>query len=241
MERFVAATLEDTTVRVARCKWRVGYTLTGHGVGCVSGFFPDGALLASGSFDKTVRLWGVSDGKLLHTLEGHTASVLGVAFSPDGRTLASGSVDETVRLWQVTDGSPIRVLQGHADFVYAVAFSPDGKTLASGGADNAVRLWDLEKLSAEETPAGTGDSITVQNEAEHQAVSSDCRQCHHSRGKIEPPRVIELSCEGCHTARIGQAWCIAFHRSTSITSTPIIYSPINELSGCLWAIMRLRL
>ena len=202
MERFVAATLEDTTVRVARCKWRCCYTLTGHGVGCVVGFFPDGALLASGSFDKTVRLWGVSDGKLLHTLEGHTASVLGVAFSPDGRTLASGSVDETVRLWQVTDGSPIRVLQGHADFVYAVAFSPDGKTLASGGADNAVRLWDLEKLSAEETPAGTGDSTSVQNEAEHQAVSSDCRLCHHPHGNIESPRVIELSCEGCHTARL---------------------------------------
>jgi hypothetical protein len=194
-------------------------------------FSPDGSLLASGSFDKTVRLWSVSDGKLLHTQEGHTASVLGVAFSPDGKTLASGSVDGTVRLWRVADGSPIRVLQGHTDFVYAVAFSPDGKTLASGGADNAVRLWDLEKLSTEETTAGTGDNTTVQNEAEHQAISSDCRRCHHPRGKIEPPRVIELSCEGCHTAGIGQSWCIAFPRSTSVASTPITYSPTNELSG----------
>ncbi|MCJ7435359.1 MAG: WD40 repeat domain-containing protein, partial [Anaerolineales bacterium] len=231
--QFVVAALDDTTVRV----WRVAngellYTLTGHEgwVRCLA-FSPDGALLASGSFDKTVRLWSVADGKLLHTLEGHTASVLGVTFSPDGKTLASGSVDGTARLWQAADGSPIRVLQGHTDFVYAVAFSPDGKTLATGGADNAVRLWDLEKLSAEETTAGTGDNPTVQNEAEHQAVSSDCRLCHHPRGKIEPPRVIELSCEGCHTAGIGQAWCIAFPRSTSVTSTLITYVPTNELSG----------
>jgi WD40 repeat protein len=48
-----------------------------------------------------VRLWRVADGALLRTLEGHTSSVWGVAFSPDGQTLASGSGDETVRLWKL--------------------------------------------------------------------------------------------------------------------------------------------
>jgi len=64
-------------------------------------FSPDGQTLASGSDDTTVRLWQVSDGTLLRTLEGHTDTVLSVAFSPDGQTLASGSWDRTVRLWEL--------------------------------------------------------------------------------------------------------------------------------------------
>ena len=67
-----------------------------------------GQTLASGSRDSTVRLWRVSDSALLRTLEGHTWSVLSVAFSPDGYgrsaaapLLASGSADGTVRLWGV--------------------------------------------------------------------------------------------------------------------------------------------
>ena len=65
-------------------------------------FSPDGQILASDSFDNTIRLWRVSDGSLLRTLEGHTSDMWRpVAFSPDGRTLASGSMDGTIRLWGV--------------------------------------------------------------------------------------------------------------------------------------------
>src|SRR5438132_253227 len=64
-------------------------------------FSPDGALLASGSDDDTVRLWDAATGKATATLKGHADSVLGLAFSPDGRVLASASADDTVKLWDV--------------------------------------------------------------------------------------------------------------------------------------------
>jgi WD40 repeat protein len=78
-------------------------------------FAPDGATLVSGSYDRTVRLWRVADGALLHTLKGHTGTVESVAFAPDGALLASASGDHIVRLWRVADGVLLLSLQGNRD------------------------------------------------------------------------------------------------------------------------------
>jgi tetratricopeptide (TPR) repeat protein len=101
-------------------------------------------LLATGSRDRTVKLWDPVTHQVLRTLEGHGAGVRSVAFSPDGRRLLSGGEDGTVRLWDVATGTPLRRFEGHAGAVNAVAFAPDGRRGLSGGEDKTARLWDLE-------------------------------------------------------------------------------------------------
>ena len=103
---------------------------------------PDGKTLASGSSDKTVKLWDLATGKLFATLQGHTETVYSVAWSPDGKTVASGSFDKTVKLWESATGKLLATLQGHTGEVESVAWSPDGKILASGSRDETVRLWE---------------------------------------------------------------------------------------------------
>ena len=118
--------------------------IVGHTEDVISvAFSPDGSMLASGSLDRTVRLWEVSTGLHLRTFTGHSRFVISVAFSPDGTTLASGSQDGTVRLWEVSTGLHLRTFTGHSGFVLNVAFSPDGQTLASGSLDRTVRLWEV--------------------------------------------------------------------------------------------------
>ena len=107
-------------------------------------FRPNGVMLASVSWDQTVRLWNVKTERLLHTLRGHTAEVASVAFSPDGQTLASASWDATIRLWSPNTGKLKRTLPGHTGGVTSVAFSPDGQTLASGSANSTIQLWNAK-------------------------------------------------------------------------------------------------
>ena len=124
-------------------------------------FKPNSYLLASGSYDDTIRIWDVGDrDNLRHvrTLWGHTGTVSSVAWSPDGRTLASASYDGTVRLWNPNNGINFAVLRGHKESVRSVAWSPNGRTLASGSNDGTVCLWDADTYNRLRVLQGTVDT-----------------------------------------------------------------------------------
>jgi WD40 repeat protein/serine/threonine protein kinase len=110
-------------------------------------FSPDGKLIASASWDKTIIVWDAETGKVvLPPLIGHTDGVTSMAFSPDGTLLASSSQDGFVILWDVQTGQPVgEPLQAVADASWSVAFNNDGSLLATGKADGTIELWTLNR------------------------------------------------------------------------------------------------
>lgn len=140
--------------------WKPVRKMTGH-ENYVLGlaFDPDGKYLASGSFDKSVRLWDVSTGKHKYSFDGHTDAVRSVSFSPDGKYLASGSADDSVRLWDISNGEILPKLE-HADGVGSLAFHPDGKILATGSYYKSVGLWDVSTGKPLNNEIGHKDAVT---------------------------------------------------------------------------------
>ncbi|KAL9085488.1 MAG: hypothetical protein Q9159_004683 [Coniocarpon cinnabarinum] len=162
---LIASASADATVKIwDSVTGRPLHTLRGHlaGVSCLawspiptssahSAFAPSlvsqggDFLLATGSDDKTIRLWRVSrnQAKPHHTrLMGHHNYVLSLAFSPKGNLLVSGATDEAVILWSVRSCTPLRILPAHNDPVYGVDFSSDGTLVTSCGSDGLIRIWD---------------------------------------------------------------------------------------------------
>jgi WD40 repeat protein len=77
-------------------------------------FSHDGKILATGSLDKTVKLWNVETGKEIRTLLGHQYSVESVSFSHDDKILATGSDDNTIKLWNRGTGWDLEALMARS-------------------------------------------------------------------------------------------------------------------------------
>ncbi|KAJ3789252.1 U3 small nucleolar RNA-associated protein [Lentinula aff. detonsa] len=99
-------------------------------------------VLATGSGDKTVKLWNIDDFSCVKTFEGHTNSVLRVDFLNAGMQMVSSASDGLVKLWNVREEECVATLDNHEDKVWALAISADEKTIISGAADSVVTFWE---------------------------------------------------------------------------------------------------
>ncbi|PLN81768.1 WD40 repeat-like protein [Aspergillus taichungensis] len=105
-------------------------------------FSPDSKVLATGSRDKTIKLWDTNTGALQQTLKGHSSRVKAVAFSLDGQTLVSGSEDNMINVWDTSAGAVQHSFSDRSGKMTSMDISPNGHLIAFGFNNGTIHLWD---------------------------------------------------------------------------------------------------
>ncbi len=207
-------------------------TLDGHSSGVTSVAFNNFFLwLATGSLDKTAKLWSFSlndsMANCMVTMAGQTTSVTSVAFHPTKPILVTGSHDNTAKLWQFSpDGSTaicVAILEGHSNSVTSVAFHPHNILLATGSGDKTAKLWRLSSVNSSATCVATlvGHSGSVTSVAFHPTApllatgSTDCtaKLWRFSSYDLAPTCVATLGEDDNYV------WSVDFHQTAPFLAT----------------------
>ena len=156
--------------------WKYGRfstkVLRGHTNGIMCLQFDDN-ILATGSYDTTVKIWDINTGECLRTLHGHTSGVRALQF--DDTKLISGSMDEKIKLWNWRTGECISTYDGHTGGVISVSI--DANLLASGSIDRTVRIWNFSDKSTYALRGHKDWVNAVRIDAESRTVFSASDDC----------------------------------------------------------------
>ncbi|XP_068390208.1 F-box-like/WD repeat-containing protein TBL1X isoform X3 [Eschrichtius robustus] len=135
---------QDTCVHDLQAHSKEIYTIKWSPTGPATSNPNSSIMLASASFDSTVRLWDVERGVCIHTLTKHQEPVYSVAFSPDGKHLASGSFDKCVHIWNTQSGSLVHSYRGTGG-IFEVCWNARGDKVGASASDGSVCVLDLRK------------------------------------------------------------------------------------------------
>eukprot|EP00002_Diphylleia_rotans_P015491 TRINITY_DN3002_c0_g1_i2.p1 TRINITY_DN3002_c0_g1~~TRINITY_DN3002_c0_g1_i2.p1 ORF type:complete len:548 (-),score=131.57 TRINITY_DN3002_c0_g1_i2:737-2380(-) len=144
-----------------------------------------GTTFASGSLDKTVKIWDTKSGNRITTLQGPVQGVMCVQFSENEESVLGTSNENSIRVWSTQTQRVKHTLTGHTAKVYSAKFFVDGQKIVSGSHDRTLRLWDLNKgycvktifctSSCNDLDISRDSRIVVSGHFDNQIRVIDCR------------------------------------------------------------------
>ncbi|CAO2650505.1 Nn.00g017970.m01.CDS01 [Neocucurbitaria sp. VM-36] len=174
-----SALVRKDTVKQAKPEWHAPWrvkTVISGSMGWVRSLAvePDNQWFASGSADRTIKIWDLASGTLKVTLTGHISAVRGLAVSARHPYLFSCGEDKMVKCWDLETNKVIRHYHGHLSGVYTLSLHPTLDVLCTGGRDGVVRVWDMRTRTNIHVLSGHKGTVTnVQTqEADPQVISS---------------------------------------------------------------------
>eukprot|EP01135_Chromosphaera_perkinsii_P007377 Nk52_evm25s805 gene=Nk52_evmTU25s805 len=160
--------------------WKLMRVISGH-LGWVRSIAVDATneWFATGSNDRTVKIWDLASGSLKLTLTGHISPVRGLAVSPRHPYLFSVGEDKMVKCWDLEQNKVVRHYHGHLSAVYTVDLHPMLDILVTGGRDSVARVWDMRTKAAIHTLSGhqgTVQAVKCQS-ADPQVITASADSC----------------------------------------------------------------
>ncbi|KAJ1675198.1 pre-mRNA-splicing factor prp46 [Spiromyces aspiralis] len=155
--------------------WKLTRVISGH-IGWIRSLAvePGNKWFASGSADRTIKIWDLASGTLKLTLTGHISPIRGLAVSARHPYLFSCGEDKMVKCWDLEQNKVVRHYHGHLSGIYTLALHPTLDVLVTAGRDCTARVWDMRTKQAIHVLTGHSSTIaSVQcQEADPQIITS---------------------------------------------------------------------